>query len=61
MASLKTYLDKYSIIVSAKKTSNTSIGTTLSKLKIYYRCLMRILKVKYTDFKFSYFTTVSFA
>ena len=47
-----------SVIVSAKKTGNTSTGTTLSMLKIYSRCLMCILKVKYTEFKFSYFTTV---
>ena len=48
-------------IVSAKKTSNTSTGTTLSMLKIYSRCLIRILKVKYTEFKISYFSTVSSA
>ena len=45
-------------MVSAEKTNDTPIGKTLSMLKIYSRCLMRILKVKYTDFKFSYFTTV---
>ena len=47
-----------SVIVSAKKTGNLSTGTTLSMLKIYSRCLMHVLKVKYTEFKFSYFTTV---
>ena len=47
-----------SVIVSAKKTGNTSTGTTLSTLKIYSRCLIRILIVKYTELKFSYFTAV---
>ena len=37
---------------------NKTAGTTLSMLKIYSRCLIRILKVNYTEFKFSYFTTV---
>ena len=46
-----------SFIVSAGQTGNTS----LSMLKIYSRCLIRILKVKYTQFKISYFTTVSSA
>ena len=50
-----------SVIVSAKITSYTSTGTTLSMLKIYSRYLIRILKVKYTEFKFSYFTIVSSA
>ena len=45
-----------SVIVSAEKTGNTSTGTILSMLKIYSRCLIRILKVKYTQFKVSYFT-----
>ena len=49
------------VIVSAKKTGNKSTGTTLSMLKIYSRCLICILKVKYTEFKFSHFTTVSSA
>ena len=33
-------------------------GTTLLTLKIYSRCLIAILKVKYTELKFSYLTTV---
>ena len=49
------------VIVSVKKTGNKSTGTTLSMLKIYSRCLICILKVKYTEFKSSHFTTVSFA
>ena len=44
-----------SVIVSAEKTGNTSTATTLSMLKIYSRCLIQLLKVKYTEFKFSYF------
>ena len=60
VTSVKMYLDS-SVIVSAKKTSNISTGTTLTTLKIYSRCLMHILKVKYTEFKFSYFTTDSSA
>ena len=46
------------VIMSAKKTGNTSIGTTLSNAKSYSRCLIYIFKIKYTEFKFSYFTTV---
>ena len=42
-----------SVIVSAKKTGNTSTGIILSMLKIYSRCLICILKVKYTEFKFT--------
>ena len=49
------------VIVSAKKTGNKSTGTTLLMLKIYSRCLICILKFKYTKFKFSYFTTDSSA
>ena len=45
------------VIVSTKKTGDKSTGTTLSTLKIYSRCLIRITKVKYTEFKVSYFTT----
>ena len=45
------------VIVSAKKTGNSSTGTTLSMLKTYSRCLIRNLKVKYTEYKVSYFTT----
>ena len=40
-----------SVIVSAEKIGNTSTGTTLSRLKIYSRCLMHILKVKLDDRK----------
>ena len=54
----KMHLDKY-VIVSAEQTDNTSTGTTLSMLKIYSRRLRCILKVKYTEFKVSYFTTLS--
>ena len=50
-----------SVIVSAEKTGNTSTGTTLSMLIIYSRCLICILKVKYTQFKFAYSPTVSSA
>ena len=38
------------VVVSAKKTKNKSIGTTLSMLKIYSSCLICILKVKYINF-----------
>ena len=48
-----------SVIVSAKKTGSKCTSTPLSMLKIYSRCLIRILKVKYTEFKFSYFKTVT--
>ena len=49
----------YSIaIVSAKKPGNKSTGTTSSMPKIYSRCLICILKVKYTEFNFPYFTTI---
>ena len=37
------------------KTGNTSTGIPLSKLKICSRCLMRILKVKYTEFALQQF------
>ena len=50
-----------SVIVSAEKTGNTSTGATLSMVKIYSRCLIRILRVKLlqlVQFKVSYFTTV---
>ena len=57
----KTHLDKYQCNSIYQKTSNMSTGTTLSTLKIYSRCLIRILKVKYTQFEASYFTTVSSA
>ena len=49
-----------SVIVSAKKTGNTSTGTILSKLKIYSRYPIRIIKVKYTQFKVSYILYNSF-
>ena len=48
----------HSVVVSAEKTGNTSTCTPLSMLEIYSRCLICILKVKYTEFKFSYFTRV---
>ena len=50
-----------SVIVSAKKTGDTFTCTTLSTLKIYSRCLIQVFKVKYTEFKIPYFTTVSSA
>ena len=49
------------VVVSAKETNNKSTGTTLSMLKIYSSCLICILKVKYTKFKFPYFTPDSSA
>ena len=49
------------VIVSGQKTGNKSTGTTLLMLKIYSRCLICILKVKYTKFNFSYLITVSSA
>ena len=63
MASIKNTWIYSSVIVYAKKPAIYLMvnGTTLSILKIYSRCLMRILKVKYTEFKFSYFTIVSYA
>ena len=57
MASIKCTWINSIVIVSAEITGNTSIGTTLSTLKIYSRCLIHILKVKYTEFKVSYFKT----
>ena len=47
------------VIVSAEKTANTSTGTTLSMLKVYSRCLIRILQVNIQNFEVSYFTTFS--
>ena len=61
MASIKRTWKNSIVIVSAKNSGNTSTGTTLSMLKIYSRCLICNLKVKYAEFKFSYFTTVSSA
>ena len=60
MASTKTDLDKQQSNSICPKTRNTSTGTTLPMLKIYSRCLMHF-KVKYTEFKFPYFTTISSA
>ena len=60
MASIKHNWISSIVIVSAK-TGNTSTGTTLSMLKIYSRCHICILKVIHTEFKFSYFATVSSA
>ena len=53
MASIKMHLDKLRCNIICQKTGNTSIGTTLSMLKHYSRYLIHILKVKYTEFKFS--------
>ena len=61
MASLKHTWINSIVIVCAKKTGNTYTGTTLSILKIYSRCPIHILQVKYTEFKVSYFTIVSSA
>ena len=58
MASVKCTLINSKEIVSAEKTGNTSTGTTLSMLKMCLRFLIYILKVKHTEFKVSYFTTV---
>ena len=55
----KMHMDKQHCNSICQKTSNTATGTILSMLKIYSRCLICILKVKYTEFKDSYFTTVS--
>ena len=56
--SIAMHTNYFSVI---EKTGNTSTGTTLSTLKIYSRCLIQVFKVKYTEFKISYFTTVSSA
>ena len=56
MASVKTHLDKYHCNSICQKLEK-STGTTLSMLKIYSKCLICILKVKYTKFKFLYFIT----
>ena len=61
MASVKRLLDKWHCNSICQKAGNNSTGTTLSTLKIYSRCLIYILKVKYTEFKFPYFTTDSSA
>ena len=58
MASVKCTWINSMVIVSAEKTGNASTGITVSTLKIYSRCLICILKVKYTEFKVSYFTTL---
>ena len=54
---------KNSIVIRSiwQKTGNKSTGSTLSMLKIYSRCPMCILKVKYIEFKFPYFTSDSSA
>ena len=57
MASIKRTWINGIVIVSAKKSGNTSNGTNLSMLKIYSRFLIRILEVKCTEFKASYFMT----
>ena len=57
MASIKCTWINSIVIVSVEITGNTSTGTILSTLKIYSRCLIYILKVKYTEFKVSYFKT----
>ena len=57
MAFVKIRLHEY----ICQKTGNKSTGTTLSMLKINLRCLIYILKVKYTEIKISYFTTFLFA
>ena len=57
MASIKMHLDKKHCNSICQKTGNKFTGTTLSMLKIYSKCLICILKVKYTKFKFPYFTT----
>ena len=57
MASVKMHLDKKLCNSIYQKTGNKSTGTTLSMLKIYSRCLICFLKVKYTKIKFPYFTT----
>ena len=50
------------VMISAKKlTLHLLVQLYLSMLKIYSRCLICILEVKYTEFKVSYFTTVLFA
>ena len=62
MASVKRTWINSSVIESPEKSAiYTSTDTTLSTLKIYFRCLIRILKVDYTQFKLSYFATVSSA
>ena len=61
MASTKKCTWINSIVVVSTKKLNKSTGTTLSMLKIYSSCLICILKVKYTKFKFPYFTTDSSA
>ena len=55
MASIKVHLDKWHCNSICQKTGNTSTGTTLSMLKIYLRCLIHIVKVKYTEFKLLHF------
>ena len=49
-----------SVIVSAKKTGNTSIGKTCSMLKIYSRCLIHILKVKLSIHNLKFLTFQQF-
>ena len=61
VASVKMHLDKQLCNSICQKIGNKSTGTTLSMLKVYSRCLTCILKVKYTNFKFAYFTTDSSA
>ena len=61
MASMKMHLNKWNCNSICRKIGNASTGTTLSMLQIYSRCLICILKVKSTEFKVSYFTTVSSA
>ena len=53
----KMHLDKYQCNSICQKTGNKSAGTTLSMLIICSKCLICILKVKYTECKFPYFTT----